>query len=368
MIYRSKKEYIDQYFKSKRFSNSFLRGIIKPHIFYQKMNQEDRDDGEKRHFRIGSALDTLLTRDITEFDKEYYIATVTKPRGKMGEFLDALPMGLHKDSPKELFQDAYNKANYHWGLDNVLGCMFDPSKKSYKADNYDYYRAREMANEKTVLSKDEYEEIMYASKALASHPFIKEIIFNIKRDEDIFTQVPILYEVNGVKCKCMLDFVIVNKTKKTFWPIDLKSTGRSLKGFKSSFLSNGYLTQAGSYYYAIGEFLQGRATILDPELHDKLSSYEGYTLETFSFIVAETNPRYQNKPRIFDCTEADLEAGLYGGITKQGKRYKGFIQLLEDFIWHNEMNYWELPKDIFLHNGRDKIGVFEENIDGEDDE
>lgn len=55
------KEQIEEYFKSPRISNSLLGLVNTPKLLKFLMDNPDVDNEESKAFRIGSALDCLLT-------------------------------------------------------------------------------------------------------------------------------------------------------------------------------------------------------------------------------------------------------------------------------------------------------------------
>ena len=73
------------------------------------MDNPDIEDEDKRFFRIGSALDCLLTSP-ERWEEDFAVVDAVKPWGLMGKFIDSLPMGLTIFSPTESYQEAYDKS------------------------------------------------------------------------------------------------------------------------------------------------------------------------------------------------------------------------------------------------------------------
>lgn len=82
------------------------------------MDNPDVEDEEKKHFRVGSALDTLLT-DNEEFHNEFKIVSAVRPFGLMGKFVENLPYNLTQNAPEEQYQEAYDKSGYKMRIDRV---------------------------------------------------------------------------------------------------------------------------------------------------------------------------------------------------------------------------------------------------------
>lgn len=376
MIYKTERNFVLEYYERPEINNSLVKKVNKPHLLYNELSSDIKtEDEEKRHFRVGGALDILLTGTASDFESEYYICKVTRPGGKMLMFIDSLPLSITEESPIEDYQEAYDSVGYKWGIEKTVKSLWSQTIREKK--NGIYFAARKEAGERSILSWDEYEEVKYASRSLSYHPFIKRYLLNLNQDEDIFYQIPIYYTViieeEKVKCKCMLDCIIVNHKTKTIKPIDYKSIGQSINTFKSSFVRNGYFTQAGSYTHALRAYLKDdwstalgteypmKHYIISPthKYNELFRDWRDYKVENLDFFVAETNFKYQNKPKIFTTSDKDIEAGMYGGVSKFGIPHKGFIDLLIVLRWHQKMNYWELPMEEFLREGKTELNVFQ---------
>lgn len=55
------REKIKQYFATKAISNSLLTALQNPRYMKMKLENPDMEEGDKPFFRIGSAVDCLLT-------------------------------------------------------------------------------------------------------------------------------------------------------------------------------------------------------------------------------------------------------------------------------------------------------------------
>lgn len=75
-----------------------------------------------KYFRIGAALDTILTAPET-FDQQFRIIDANRPWGLMAKFIENLPKGLTKESPKSEYQQAYEEAGYKMHIDRVVDSL-----------------------------------------------------------------------------------------------------------------------------------------------------------------------------------------------------------------------------------------------------
>lgn len=83
------------------------------------MENPEIEDDDKKYFRIGSALDCLLTSP-ERWELDFKVVDAVKPWGLMGKFIDNLPPGLSILSPNALYQEAYDKSGYKMSLDKVI--------------------------------------------------------------------------------------------------------------------------------------------------------------------------------------------------------------------------------------------------------
>jgi hypothetical protein len=140
-----------KYNEERRLRASSLKQIKNsPKWVKWRIDNPDVEGEDAAHFRIGKALDTLLT-DPDAFDDNFYVTVVARPKGLMCKFIDQLPLNLTKTSDTELYRQAYDTAGYAQNISTVIRNLWSVDK------NLDYYKARIAAGSKTVLSGDEYE-------------------------------------------------------------------------------------------------------------------------------------------------------------------------------------------------------------------
>lgn len=111
---------IEEYYKNPRVSNSLLGTMNNPRLVKLKRDRPDLfEDDEYRSFRIGSAVDCLLT-DPSRWSADFIVSNVTKPTGILGKFVSKLPAGLKPDSPSEDYYTAYMQSGYKMNIDYVI--------------------------------------------------------------------------------------------------------------------------------------------------------------------------------------------------------------------------------------------------------
>lgn len=332
---------INQYFASPRVSNSFLKLLENPRLIKLKQENPEIEDDDKSFFRLGAAVDCLLTSP-ERFKDDFIIVNVNRPYGLMGKFVDKLPAGLTPASPIEDYVEAYNHANYKMSIDWVVS-------KFWGTDQIvDYYNSTvNIPKSIIVLSKDEAEKVQKVVELIAANVHTTEYFYNTDPNVELVHQVPIYFTHMGVECKALLDGVMINHVRKEIQPFDLKTTGMSVYSFPENFVRFGYYRQAAFYTQA----LLSKESPIVPLLED------GYKLLPFKFIVAETKPNSYHPAVIYNCTDNDIKVGLDGGYYN-GRRVKGVNELLQNYLWHKEHDLWDLPRELYVNNGEISLDVF----------
>ena len=344
-------DHIDSYFRSKRVNVSTLKRLDNPKWIKWKLDNPKAEDEEKRHFRIGGAIDTLLTSP-ERFNDEYVVLYQNRPTGKMGIFIDNLPLDLVEDSPLEAFQGAYDAAEYRVKLPVIVQSLWQNER--YR----DYYLSRKQALTRQILTLDELDEVEHVKSYLLNNPFTRKYFLNTDPQVEICFQVAVYFELEGLDCKALLDGVLVNHREKFLQPFDLKTIGTDIRKFPNAYLNYGYYLQATMYDKA----LQSLDSPEDYSIAGLPARSLEYEIRPMKFVVSEKKKYHSNPARSFDCTSEDIEAGWLGGDYKE-TYYVGLQKLLADFKWHKTKDYWEIPRDLYENEG----GVILDMLNPRDD-
>lgn len=277
----------------------------------------------------------MLT-DPDSFDKQFFVANTSKPGGYMGIFIDNLPLNLDENSDLDAFKKAYEKSKYKTKIESIVSNLFT------KDINLNYYKARHLSEGKSILSSEDMEEVTNAVKHILNNKIIA-FFFSNKHDEGrnierLFQKAIYFNYKQGsttIPCKGLLDLVLIDHDKKEIQPCDLKSIATNIYEFEQKFYNHNYFRQCAFYHMAVEYWLQNEA----PE------QIKDYKVLPFKFIVT---PKSDNgyPALIFNVSEETLSAGLDGKYYN-GKWYPGLFKLLADYAWHKEMNFWDVPKDIY---------------------
>ncbi len=335
---------IKEYFRNPRISNSLL-GMVGSNPRWVKMKQDnpDLEDEEKQYFRLGSALDCLLTSPEL-FTEEFEIVEHNRPYGLLGKFIDHLPIGLTPNTPLDKYQIAYDKSGYKMKLATVVRKFWENTE----AANF-YYASKKISG-KSILSKDEKERVFNMMTLMEANPYAQDYFdrdkYSTISEVEFRYQLPIYFEYRNQECKALLDGLKVIHEHKVIQPFDLKTTGKHVNDFNISFTQFGYYRQAAFYTEAI------RHWQVDNDLVD-------YSILPFKFIVVSSRISDSHPAIIWDCSENDIQVGLKGGVLKRNKKhYKGIDNLIDDYLWHKENDYWDMPRQVYEAQGSLSLDVF----------
>ena len=335
---------LKEYISAKALSNSTLGLMLNPRWVKMKLENPEIEDNDTTYFRTGSALDCLLTSP-ERWDDDFKVIEVNRPWGLMGKFIDNLPPDLDMFSVQEMYQEAYDKSGYKMKLETVIN-NFWKNEETYK-----YYMATRGTNKnKIIVSKDEYDTVLKCKELILANEFVQQYFVTEQIGQEILKQVPIYFEHMGEKCKALLDGILIDHRYKTIQPYDLKTTGKSVYDFPKSFLQYGYYRQCAFF----------EQSLYSESSPVKQYIEEGYAVLDFIFIVVETKLSSSHPAVIFRTTKKDRQIGLLGGYVGT-KHYKGINNLIEDYNFYKENDYWDLPRDLYENKGEILLNVFNSN-------
>lgn len=362
------KEEMQEYYNSNALGQSKLKKLLGDLNSFHK-----EEDSSAEHFVIGSAVDCILTNSREAFEAEYYISEVEKLPSEavigilqsvhedlLQDYAEHLEVVLGEDKPLPVtpfvefvgdlkdhstyILDACEKAEWQsrWGADAKLKNIIEPGTE--------YFMDLCKAFGKRVISKSQANIIDAIVTSLQNNPrtagFFDRVFFENLPNITIYYQFPIYFEYRGVKCKALLDMVIVERDIEeriiSITGIDLKTMNGNTYYFPSSIRARRYDIQAAWYTLA---------------LHHHFAVPEGSTVvKPFQFVVESTT--YQGKPLNFTVAESLLNLGRFGrrAISLHETdmfngdpmasaiiqpQILGFEQLLDLYIFHSENGFNE---------------------------
>lgn len=303
----------------------------------------------------GSAVDTLAFDGREEFEKKFVVMNQEKPSWMLEKVLKSLVQELFAthdelDGPISSDLNDYEDlilqmAKHHeygkgWKSETIIRKTVEACGELFKhtIENID----------KQALSLEQYENVENSVNTLYTHPFTKDS-FVAEEGIEIFYQFPIVWEYTSgditFKCKSLLDILKIDHNEKKIYPIDLKTTGKSVLAFRESFIQWHYYIQAAFYTDAV-KYLRDK---LYPEL-------SGYSVELFKFVVISS--KRPIKPLTWLTTPKDISCGKYGGFIN-GENVKGYLQLASEMKWHIDNSSYDYPKEIYDSKGNVTLDVFD---------
>ena len=332
----------DAYYSNKRISQSQLKLLLyNPKLFLEE-EQPELYFEEKKHFVIGGAVDTLLTQPET-FNDKYYVSSVEK---KPSDTVKSIIHQVYDNASKEDLENSTEFEDYT--VEILQSCIehdycltFKNGTRVNKVLEFkDYWNELIDSKGKIMLSLEESDIVTKVVKDINSSPLAK--YFKPKeapKGIDIQLQMPILFDIDDIGCKALLDIVVFDHNNKTITPIDLKTMSGNILDFPKSVKLRGYSIQAAWYTEALRQMCKNIAMA-------------DYKIENFCFIVASTTE--DQLPVLFQCTDKLLEEGKFGRdeVTIEGikfNRVKGYLDLIDDYKWYIEHGF---------HQHRDLSGNF----------
>ena len=269
MIYKASQETVDKYFQNTGYlSSTLLKSFIKGYDYYLATKREMEEEGSsdkyfdepKDHFIIGSALDMSLTHVESDFTSNYYISTLSEKPSEteisiikyvydkritqipLGEGITPVTMGNFLDHTNLLTEAFdYHKYQPRYG--------FDAKKKAFDNTKVSTYWNELLlsANRQIITLEDLV--LINALKGAFLNSSTTSYIFRDSDNIDIFYQVPVYVRINNVRCKILIDMVVVDYERRIITLYDIKTMNDGVMLFPNDFRKRRYDIQAGFYHY-----------------------------------------------------------------------------------------------------------------------
>ena len=322
----------EMYYDNKRISQSQLKLLLfNPKLFLEE-EQPELYFEEKRHFVIGGAVDTLLTQPETFNDKYYVVKSI------IHQVYDSLSK---EDLKNSIEFEEYTVEILQSCIEHDYCPTFKNGTRVNKILEFkDYWNELIDSENKIMLSLEESDVITRIVKNISESPLAKYFKPNeTPNGVDIQFQLPILFEIDSIGCKALLDIVVIDHKAKIITPIDLKTMSGNIIDFPKSVKLRGYQIQAAWYTEALRQMCKNIAMA-------------NYKIDNFCFIVASTTE--DQPPVLFECSDKLLKEGKFGReeVTIEGikfNRVKGYLDLIDDYKWYIEHGF---------HQHRDLSGNF----------
>ena len=367
---------IDKYFESPALSQSLLKKLLGGIDSFKHNNKDEVElyYTEKGHFIIGSAVDTLLTGEEGEFNKQYYVSQIEKKPSEVEmsiiqkAFDDIVTANFNSIQEVQEFgnyliyiQTSIEEHNWqsNWKMETKVNKIIDIGA-IYFEDLKASYGKQILTTADKLLIDSIVSSLVNNSR---TSKFFDRTALSRAEGVSVYYQLPIYFTYKNIACKALLDMLIVIRNEKgkiiSVQPFDLKTMNGNTLKFVTNLKSFRYDIQAAWYLEAL--------TSVDSSFDFGRNQFESENvLKPFTFIV-ESNT-FPGQPLIFETDEELLYIGKFGKpdlevkvtpeatvneILKYG--VKGFDELVDTYIYQTE-NEWREEKIITDNNGVFKIG------------
>lgn len=234
------------------------------------------DKLETPSLTFGSAVDSIITGGQEEFKKKFIVAEFSSTPDSIIKIVKSL-FSQYGNSYRSLIMipdDAIIKETEHQSYQ--MNWRPETRARAIKEKGADYYNLLFIADGKTILDTQTYQDVCNAVRTLKESKstqfyFAEDNPF--EPDIERFYQLKFKGEFNGVKYRNMADLIIVNHKEKWVRPVDLKTSSHAEWDFYKSFVDWRYDIQARLYWAIIRQNM------------DKDEYFKDFKLLDYDFIV-----------------------------------------------------------------------------------
>ena len=289
-------------------------------LFNNPKEVKMQKDPSAHYFVFGTLVEELIT-DVDVSDK-YVLATIPEPTGQMSIYVNA----LHRyKGDHDLAYKAVEEANNGVKVRSTATTF----KTNYNTQGKAYYEFLQLAENKIVLSLEDWNSANNISKNVKNLDLFRKIQGNT--NYKVFYNVPLfttykLKTEENIEVKALLDMIVFNESDRTIEIYDFKTTSSPLTSFIQTVKKYRYDIQASLYSY----------------ITEKI--FSDWHITAFKFIVGNKN---NQQVKIFTTSVTDKYNSRFGFKTPSGYLYKGWVQLIEEYLQHERYDYWDLPVEFW---------------------
>lgn len=348
---------MSSYYDKAGISQSFLKAVLKGITGinnYFKMGEKNYNLKENSALRLGSLLDCFLTTPDLE-DDLYYVedADFVKPSDSIINILtdcyenydiDSMESTLFTES---LYKELCIKHSYY--AKDTKGNETNRNKvfKGELAKNCNkYFHFLKYGHGKSIVTAQEYDRVREKQNQLENHYFTSWFFKLLEHpDIKVIPQAEIFTKIDGVDCKGMMDWVLVNNSIKpivlkqitiparSILIVDLKLTSYPTEKFNSVVKKFRYDFQQSFYRRLISE-----AKNIPIERIQCMNIFASLKRDYTGFKV---------------YTEKELYVGTFGvNGNEHVKGYKQAMDILKQY--QEQQNQFTIDYEIFNNNGKVK--------------
>lgn len=234
------------------------------------------DKIETPSLTFGSAVDSLITDGEDDFNSRFIVCDFPPLSDTLISITKFLHHNFHENHRKLSTIDDSDINRAALAFNYYTNPKYENYRiKSIKDSCDEYYTLLTLADGKTVLSQNDYADVMTCVDELRTNSVTKPFFSINPFDTDIekVFQLKFRAEFQGIPVRCMFDEIIVDHKNKLIYPIDLKTTGHPEEEFENSFVQWRYDIQAKLYTYILQECIK------------KDDYFKDFKIQDYQFIV-----------------------------------------------------------------------------------
>lgn len=341
-------EEIVSYFESEDVNQSTLKSLIPGLDNF--ILERDKEQVEKDYFLIGGAVDTILTGEKGEFEKQYYVSQLEKKPSEV-------EISIITTVFDELVgADVIEQVDFEDCYDAILIAANEVGwQKNWKDDTRvskiiekgtEYFEDLKSSLGMKILTSEMKSRIDAVVMSLTTNERTKKYFDREQQSQfgnmDFYYQLPIYFSYEGIGCKALLDLLVVHKDENgkivKLEPIDLKTMSGNTLDFGGKLRHHRYDIQAAWYVEALTHWMSAQGY-----------KREDYTIENFKFIVESTTNT--GRPLVYQVSDNTLGHGMYGSpkasyFSENGRELfypevKGWRKLIMEYIHYNNEDFKE---------------------------
>jgi hypothetical protein len=314
------------------FSYSSINKLLySPRLFYNHYILNQREDSTDVHLIAGKALHCLLLEP-ENFDKNFVILPGKVPTGNNKTIIDNIfkyhvkvSQGnnlLLEDYQTEILNELSNM-NLHQSLKTDQQRI----DKILSEENKTYFEFLKISSEKSVIDQTtldgckESVDIIKQNKDIVS--LLQLDVLERADDIHVFNELQLKTEIESLPFgfKGILDNVVIDKTSKTVFINDLKTTGKPIQDFKDSVDYYKYWIQAVIYCKLINQ--------------EFLKSEKDWKIQVTFIVVDKYNLvyPYQVSMETLALWQTQFET-----------------EIMPQLLWHYENKKYDLPYELAIGN------------------
>ena len=336
------------YRKIDALSASDIKLFAKDRIsfYHQKVLGEKRKEKTSDSLTLGTLIDYCLSdckgswQEFEQnFDNKFILLSVKKGTGQLFLLADLLYEYTLRDMDEEgnitssfsiRFEEAFNKLQEQ---DKFKGKKVEWALEQFKNSEAETYFSENLKSiDKLAVDSWMLDKCKFIVENVLNDDNIKHL-FEEKENVDNLGKYVVEWEYKGLKAKSELDNLTIDHNTKEIIITEVKSTWDS-EDFERTYLKLRYDLAAIYYYKAIQYAFE--------DLQD-------YTIK-FQFLVVDTSPQGL-RPLIYKVSNIDLSNAEFGFKTKSGYYYKGLDELVDEILWCQETQNWNISEKAFENNG-----------------